>query len=682
MGLPRETPSDVRHRGDRPARARQRGRRAGTRGRRHGGDVAAPWSRRRRRPGVDPLVRGRPGTPPARGRRPRAPGAAAHASPSGRWVSPTTASSTTPRLSGPAWRRRARSSVAPPTPRCWSVGLDRWGLDETLDAHGRHVRLRAWDRRSRTLHLARDRFGEKPLFYGWAGGRFAFASELKAFHALPRFEPVVDRDAVAQFLRLSCVPAPHLHLPGSGQAPPRYQVSRRPRGPPGPSCPSPCRTGRPTTPSTRRWRSRRSVDDREAMRPGRGGALGLGGGPHGGRRARRRPPFGRHRLEHVVALMQRHSPRPVRTFTVSLRRCSPSTSRPRPRPWPRTSARTTRRSRCRPRRSSTSSPVWPTSGTSRSRTARSSPPTWCRRWPGGRSPSPCPATGATSSSPATTATPGSTGSGAWRARCRVPSGEPWAARSVRVPPGAIDSAAAMSAVALAGPPALDQGGQGGSRARGVERRAMPTGRWSPTGRTRPRWCSVSRPTSTGGCPDIGGADVMSQLLRADLTTYLPDDILTKVDRASMAVSLETRAPFLDRAVLDARVAASARPRSCATGVPKWLLRQVLVPARARARWSTGPRWASACPSASGCAGRSDPGPRTSSPRPRWRAMASSTRYRYAEPGVSTWLEASRPRLRAVGRAHARGVAESLARTFCSLRPEAPGHRAPRTSCGQ
>ena len=56
----------------------------------------------------------------------------------------------------------------------------------------------AWDRRERRLHLARDRFGEKPLFYGWAGSVFAFASELKAFHALPRFEARVDRDAVAR----------------------------------------------------------------------------------------------------------------------------------------------------------------------------------------------------------------------------------------------------------------------------------------------------------------------------------------------------------------------------------------------------------------------------------------------------------------------------------------------------
>ena len=78
----------------------------------------------------------------------------------------------------------------------------------------------------------------------------------------------------------------------------------------------------------------------------------------------------------------------------------------------------------------------------------------------------------------------------------------------------------------------------------------------------------------GRVPDIGGDDVMSQLLRADLVTYLPDDVLTKVDRASMAVSLETRAPFLDRGVLDVawRLPASSKLRD---GVSKWMLRQVL-----------------------------------------------------------------------------------------------------------
>ena len=88
------------------------------------------------------------------------------------------------------------------------AGLDRWGLTETLQRVEGMFAFGAWDTHTRRLHLVRDRFGEKPLYYGWAGSRFVFASELKAFHALSGFAPTVDRDAVAEFLRLSCVPAP------------------------------------------------------------------------------------------------------------------------------------------------------------------------------------------------------------------------------------------------------------------------------------------------------------------------------------------------------------------------------------------------------------------------------------------------------------------------------------------
>ena len=65
-----------------------------------------------------------------------------------------------------------------------------------------------WDRRTRSLSLVRDRFGEKPLYYGWVGQDFVFGSELKAFRAHPSFDNVISRRALSDYTARVCVPAP------------------------------------------------------------------------------------------------------------------------------------------------------------------------------------------------------------------------------------------------------------------------------------------------------------------------------------------------------------------------------------------------------------------------------------------------------------------------------------------
>ncbi len=88
------------------------------------------------------------------------------------------------------------------------AGIAAWGLEATLRRCVGMFAIALWDREEHTLTLARDRFGEKPLYYGWVGGAFLFGSELKALKAYPGFAAPVSREALAQYLRFMYVPAP------------------------------------------------------------------------------------------------------------------------------------------------------------------------------------------------------------------------------------------------------------------------------------------------------------------------------------------------------------------------------------------------------------------------------------------------------------------------------------------
>lgn len=83
-----------------------------------------------------------------------------------------------------------------------------WGLACTLEKCVGMFAIGLWDKKERELHLARDRFGEKPLYYGWVGGDFLFASELKALRVHPGFDNGVSRHALRLMSQCSYVPAP------------------------------------------------------------------------------------------------------------------------------------------------------------------------------------------------------------------------------------------------------------------------------------------------------------------------------------------------------------------------------------------------------------------------------------------------------------------------------------------
>lgn len=93
------------------------------------------------------------------------------------------------------------------------AGIEAWGLEATLKNSIGMFAIALWDRQTRTLTLARDRIGEKPLYYGWQGQGservFLFGSELKALKAHPAFAAEIDRGALCLLLRHNYIPAPY-----------------------------------------------------------------------------------------------------------------------------------------------------------------------------------------------------------------------------------------------------------------------------------------------------------------------------------------------------------------------------------------------------------------------------------------------------------------------------------------
>src|SRR5215472_16666723 len=87
--------------------------------------------------------------------------------------------------------------------------FEQFGIEPALERMNGMFAFALWDRAERTLVLARDRFGEKPLYYGAMDGTFLFASELKSLRVHPAFRGAIDRDALAFYLRFNCIPAPY-----------------------------------------------------------------------------------------------------------------------------------------------------------------------------------------------------------------------------------------------------------------------------------------------------------------------------------------------------------------------------------------------------------------------------------------------------------------------------------------
>jgi asparagine synthase (glutamine-hydrolysing) len=109
--------------------------------------------------------------------------------------------------SRPAWRGHSDTEVL-------LACIEHWGIERTLQRAIGMFALAVWDREARTLTLARDRIGEKPLYYGLLGGRFVFASDLNAIRrAFPK-SLEIDREAVAGLMRSGYIGAPRTIFQG------------------------------------------------------------------------------------------------------------------------------------------------------------------------------------------------------------------------------------------------------------------------------------------------------------------------------------------------------------------------------------------------------------------------------------------------------------------------------------
>lgn len=100
------------------------------------------------------------------------------------------------------------------------AAFEHWGVRHAISRMNGMFAFALWDREEHVLHLGRDRLGEKPLYYGWVGRNFLFGSELKALRRHPEFRAEIDRGALALYLRHNCIPAPYSIYEGIYKLPP------------------------------------------------------------------------------------------------------------------------------------------------------------------------------------------------------------------------------------------------------------------------------------------------------------------------------------------------------------------------------------------------------------------------------------------------------------------------------
>jgi asparagine synthase (glutamine-hydrolysing) len=194
--------------------------------------------------------------------------------------------------------------------------IREWGLEAAVKKFVGMFAFALWDRRERALHLVRDRLGIKPLYYGSAGKVFLFGSELKALRAHPDFVPAINRDALALLMRHNYIPQPYSIYQGIFKLPPGclLTIKTRHSAPPVHALPVPYWSAKevaesgaanPFLGSAQEARDQLDALLRDSVRLRMIADVPLGAFLSGGVDS-----------SAVVALMQAQSNRPVKTFTI------------------------------------------------------------------------------------------------------------------------------------------------------------------------------------------------------------------------------------------------------------------------------------------------------------------------------------------------------------------------------
>ncbi|MET3130534.1 asparagine synthase (glutamine-hydrolyzing) [Oxalobacteraceae bacterium GrIS 1.11] len=459
------------------------------------------------------------------------------------------------------------------------AGIEAWGIEDTLRRCIGMFAIAVWDRERAVLTLARDRLGEKPLYYGWQGeGEGAvllFGSELKALRAHPAFCAEVNRDALRMLLRYGYIPAPYCIYEGIAKLEPGclLEISlavRAPRRWPYWSVDEVARAG---IAEPFKGTDLQAVDALEslllnAVRQQMEADVPLGAFLSGGVDS-----------SLVVALMQAQSSRPVKTFSIGFREDGYDEAG---------HARAVAR-HLGTEHAELYVTAQDTIGVVRALgTMYDEPLADDSQIP----------TFLVSQMARQQVTVSLSGDGGDELFCGYNlyqlSARMWRQMSMFPTPlrkivargvSAISPAAwnrVGASVGLVWPGALNKGNVGDKLHKGAQI-VTNTSAQALYHDLISHWHELDGvviggkahiTSHSGDSPRFAGFDTMQSMMLLDQLTYLPDDILAKVDRASMLVSLETRVPLLDHRVVEFawRLPQSMKLRG---GQTKWALRQVL-----------------------------------------------------------------------------------------------------------